>query len=377
MREGVSLYRFFRRANQPWRRIVFYSEGPSYYEYFDGLIEGLLSRSQLSLGYITSAENDPILQGGQERIRAFYFKTLLPLVLLFLDAKVLVMTMTDLHRFHIRRSVRGAHHLYVFHAMVSTHMVYQPGAFDHYDTIFCVGPHHVRELRRAEALYHLPAKRLVEVGYHRLERIYADHQSLLHRPTRRAGRKGLVLVAPSWGASNILETYIREVVTVLVNAGYQVVIRPHPEFMKRRPEVIDALKQEFVSNGHVEMELDRRSDRSIHEADVLVTDWSGIAPEYAFGTERPVLFIDVPLKVRNREYVKWGMEPIELELRSQLGIVLRPEAIGSIDQAVRTLIEQRATYRERIQRCRPHYVYNFCHASEVAVRDLLTFCRDG
>lgn len=374
IREFVSLYQFFRRANRPWRRLVFYSEGPVYSEYVEGLIEGVLSRTPLRIGYITSAEDDPILRGGQERLRAFYFNTLLPFVLLFLDAKVVVLTMTDLHRFHIRRSVRGAHHVYVFHALVSTHMGYRPGAFDHYDTIFCAGPHQLRELRRAEALHRLPAKRLVEVGYHRLERLYADHQSFQRRPVEG---KGLVLVAPSWGEANILETCVREAVTVLIHAGYRVVIRPHPESMKRRPEVIAALQREFTSNGQVEMELEQRSDRSIHEADALVTDWSGIALEYAFGTERPVLFLDVPPKVRNPDYGQWGIEPVERALRSQLGVVLKPEAVGSIAQAVGTLMARRAEYRERIQRCRAQYVYNFGHASEAAVRELLALCRDG
>ena len=33
----------------------------------------------------------------------------------------------------------------------------------------------------------------------------------------------------------------------------------------------------------------------------MVSDWSGVAMEFAFGLERPVLFIDVPRKTNNPE----------------------------------------------------------------------------
>lgn len=48
--------------------------------------------------------------------------------------------------------------------MVSTHMMYRLGAFDHYDFILGVGPRHIRELRQHEKLYQLPTKTLVEAG---------------------------------------------------------------------------------------------------------------------------------------------------------------------------------------------------------------------
>ena len=240
IREGICLYRFLRPNNRPWRVLVFYAEHAVYYQYFQALIDELHGEP---IGYITSDEHDPILQQPGDQVRAFYFRILLPFVILFLDAKALVMTMTDLHRFHIRRSIRGAHHVYVFHAMVSTHMVYAKGAFDHYDTIFCVGPHHLAELRRAEALDRTPKKRLLQVGYPPLDALYAEHQALRDRAAVGTERRGLILLAPSWGAENILETCGYQVVEVLTAAGYEVVVRPHPEFIKRRPDMIRGLDE--------------------------------------------------------------------------------------------------------------------------------------
>ena len=69
--------------------------------------------------------------------------------------------------------------MYLFHALVSTHMMYRYGAFDHYDSILCVGPHQVAEIRKHEEINKLSPKRLIEAGYYRLERIYQSYQKYL------------------------------------------------------------------------------------------------------------------------------------------------------------------------------------------------------
>ena len=61
----------------------------------------------------------------------------------------------------------------------------------------------------------------------------------------------------------------------------------------------------------------------------MVSDWSGAALEYAFGLERPVLFVDVPRKVNNPEYERLGIEPFEASVREQIGRVVAPERARS------------------------------------------------
>jgi hypothetical protein len=49
-------------------------------------------------------------------------------------------------------------------------------------------------------------------------------------------------------------------------------------------------------------------------------DWSGVAMEFAFGLEKPVLFIDVPRKVNNPEYKTLRAVPLEVSYRDQIWI---------------------------------------------------------
>ena len=79
-----------------------------------------------------------------------------------LKAKVLIMTMPDLETYHIKRSkVFPVHYVYLFHSMNSTHMEFQKNAFDHFDSIFCVGPYQIQEIRATEQLYNLKQKKLI------------------------------------------------------------------------------------------------------------------------------------------------------------------------------------------------------------------------
>ena len=69
-----------------------------------------------------------------------------------LKATVMVLTMMDLGNLQLKTSINPVHYIYIFHSMGSTHMVDHANSYDAYDSLFCVGPHHVAELRRREAL---------------------------------------------------------------------------------------------------------------------------------------------------------------------------------------------------------------------------------
>jgi YidC/Oxa1 family membrane protein insertase len=370
--EIVQAARFFGSKNRRWRNILFYSESSFYFQYFEGLIRRLTEEYRLDVGYLTSDENDPLLKRDRNRMKVFHFKKLLPFVLHLADAKVIVMTMTDLHRFHIRRSRRGANHVYLFHAMVSTHMTYRRGAFDHYDTVFCVGPHHKEEIRRWEELCGLPPKTLIEDGYPWLEKIHAAHREF--RAGRQTGEAPLILIAPSWNEANILEYCGEELIGVLAEAGYRVTVRPHPETVRRKPALIAELRRKFADRETVSFETDFLSDQSLHEAALLITDWSGIALEYAFGTERPVLFVDTPRKINNPDYQKLGIEPLEVKIRGELGPVVSPPDIRAAAALSADLIKNGAPYRDKIRDLRNRWLYDFGKSSEQGARYIASLC---
>ena len=162
-----------------------------------------------------------------------------------MDADIVVTTQEDLDNYYIKRSyVRpDVEYVFTFHHMTSTHLTAMKHSYDHYDTLLCVGPHQVKELRRAEQLYKLPEKNLVECGYHLLDENIASYAQLMEKQqagadagaaagagakapagaeaktpsgagakiaagaegSSSANDKPVVLVAPSWQENNLLD----------------------------------------------------------------------------------------------------------------------------------------------------------------------------
>src|SRR5262249_14889610 len=155
------------------RSIVFYSETAQDWHHLDPLIDVLIDRLSRTVCHVTSDRSAPLPPSRGGRLHAFRIRPGAVCTWFFqtLRADVMALTMLDLHNFHLKRSVHPVHYAYVFHSMGSTHMVDRANSYDHYDTLFCTGPHHVAEIRRREALHGLPAKRLFAYGYPRLERL--------------------------------------------------------------------------------------------------------------------------------------------------------------------------------------------------------------
>ena len=102
--------------------------------------------------------------------------------------------------------------------------------------------------------------------------------------------------------ASLFENGINELLDALEKTDYRVIVRPHPEFLKRRSSLAKTLKERVTQTRNFVWEDCLLSENNLYEADILITDRSGIAFEYAFGTERPVLFIDTPLKEHNKNW---------------------------------------------------------------------------
>jgi hypothetical protein len=371
----LSYYRqFTKKTSEEDKRIVFYTEHAVYYPNYEGMIEELTNKRKQTICYITSNPSDPILKTNNPRIKPFYLKYLLAFLMAFIKCRVFVMTLTDLNQFHLRRSINSVHYVYVYHSIVSIHMAYLSGAFDHYDSILCVGSHHVEELRKYEKMKGLPKKQLIEGGYYRLERIYSRYKKYLAASWSEQ-IKTTVLIAPSWGKDNVLESLGGELVAMLLERGYSVIVRPHPETVIRTPELLDIIDEKYGDNNALVIERSIVSDESLLKSDIMICDCSGVALEYAFGTERPVLFLDVPLKIRNENFQELGIEPLELSLRSELGIVVSPEEIESVPKIIETLISEKEKYREKITLLRNKHVFVFGKSSQVGADHILDFVK--
>ncbi|MDR2378926.1 MAG: membrane protein insertase YidC [Bifidobacteriaceae bacterium] len=371
-RERSDAKRFFAAKG---KQLVFYSEGSGYWKYFGRLIGYLLEHTDLTVHYVTSDPADAVFERRHPRLATYYIgRRALIAFMMKLDADVVVLTLPDLETFHIKRSLvrRDAEYIYLDHGMTSLHLMLREDALDHFDTVFCYGPNHNVEVRQLEELGDLPAKQLVNTGYGLLDDLL---EAVAAQDSTPAPGRPVALVAPSWQVDNLMELCLEETVRPLAEAGFEVVVRPHPEFVKRFAPKVAASRAalaDLIETGRVEFQTDFSSNATVYTADLVVTDWSSIAQEFSYATGRPSIFVNTPMKVMNPHWDRIAAPPLDITLRDQIGVSIDVADLGRIGAVAREFKERAAVWRERIEQVRRDNIYNI-GASERAMGEYLVW----
>lgn len=376
-REKQDYKRFFSVVN---KHLVFYSEGSGFYKYFKGIIEYILKNTNITIHYITSDPNDQIfkLAESESKIKPYYIgENKLITLMMKMDADVVVMTMPDIENFHIKRSYirKDIKYIYIPHGMDSLNMTMRTGSMDHYDAVLCTGKNQKEEIEKIEAAYNLPKKELVEWGYTLLDEMKADYDRMVEERKATAnedneGKK--ILIAPSWQKDNIVDSCLEELLDNLKGKGFKVTVRPHPQHVRHMPEKMEGLKERYKDNDDIEIQTDFSSNSTVFEADMMITDWSGIAYEYAYTTCKPVLFIDTPMKIMNPEYKKIDTEPINIWIRNEIGRVLKVDEMDKAADTVKQMMDSASDYKAKINEFVNEYVYNVGNSAQVGAKYIIS-----
>ncbi len=359
------------------KKLVFFSENRGYYKYFEKIIDQLLLHSDVVIHYVTLDPADPVLKRESERFQAYFIddRTVIPLMMK-MDADVVVMTMPDLEQYHIKRSLirKDIEYVYLHHAMTSFHLVLRKGALDHFDTVFCNGPNHVEEIRQMERVYGLPEKKLVEVGYPLLDLLLEQVQGMKLQKSEIPQ----ILIGPSWQKDNLLEYCLEPLLEALFEGEYRIILRPHPEFIKRFPGKMKAI---FDRYGHrlgdrFQIETDFSANETVYASDLVITDWSSIAQEFSYATKKPSLFINTPMKIMNPEYKQIPVAPLDISMREEIGLSVDVENLESLRETVDKLLGEQAAYQEKITQVLQRNIYHIGHSAEVGSQYLLSSLRE-
>lgn len=360
-REKEDYKRFFSIAN---KHLVFYSEKSGFYKYFQDVIEYLLAHSNITIHYVTSDPNDQIfeLSKKQSRIKPYYIgERKLITLMMKMDAGMVVMTVPDLNKYYLKRSYvrKDIEYVYMFHAPLSFIMTISDGALDHYDTIFCTGIHQVKEIRESEKLYNLPKKRIVECGYGVIDNMAAHYQKNIAAYQNHKRKR--ILVAPSWQPDNILDSCLECLISSVAEKDWEVIIRPHPEYIKRYPGRMKEIQERLTSywGRNLILETDFSSNETVYSADVLISDWSWIPYEFSLATLKPVIFINTKMKEANPNWSKLPLTPLNLSLRNEIGISVEKDQVKDIAEKIEMLLEGQTAYQDKILKIREKYLFNF------------------
>lgn len=374
-REKEDYKRFFSIAN---KHLVFYSEKSGFYKYFQNVIEYLLSHSNITIHYVTSDPRDQVfeLAKSQPHIKLYYIgERKLITLMMKMDADMVVMTMPDLDNFHIKRSYvrKDIEYVYMFHWCTSTHMVIREHALDHYDTVFCPGPYQMEELRCSERMYRLPEKRLIETSYGVIEKLAAQYEAMAKE--KDSNPLPQLLIAPSYQDGNIMDSFIDQILEVLLPLNIRIIVRPHPQYIRRSPQKLEAFQRKYRDCFCLEkfvFQTDFSSGETVYRSDIVLTDWSTIAYEFALTTLKPALFIETPMKVINPHYINYPMKPLDITLRDEIGIAINGKEIPKLPEIVQEMLKKHTQWQSQILSIRQSIMPKFGKSGELGGKYIIS-----
>ena len=355
-------YRAYKKLPKSYKKVVFYSESFQDWHHLKPLLNALLD-DDIAVTYVTSDDKDPGLLKLSKKYRSIYIGKGFFRILFFqfLRAKLLILTMMDLNNFELKRSMHPVHYVYIFHSLTSTHMVDTEKSFDHYDTIFCAGPHQKKEIELREKNKDLKAKNLVPYGYPRIEK-------LIQLSSKPKNEKKVILLAPTWGEQSIINLMGMEICSIILNQGYSLILRPHHETIKRSPQLINEIENKYSHLETFRLVREMGDSESLLQSDLLICDWSGTAIEYAFGLEKPIIFIDIPPRVRNPNWREIQSEPLEMSIREKVGRVICPSKLDELPSSISQLLNEDQLSSSLIKSLREEFIYNLSR-SEITGRE--------
>ena len=275
-----------------------------------------------------------------------------------IEATLLVTTTPQLDVMTFRRSRRVRHYAIIQHALGESRYV-RPYAYDYFDTVLCCGEILKTNIRRMEAIRNSRPKQLLETGI-------PHYEELLRRCREAPPPCGdpVVLVAPSWGPLSMFEAFGTDFVAAIA-AKYRVIVRPHPQMKVSQPE----LYAKILSLQGVTVDTSRTPSDAMSKAHILLSDISGIAHEFAFIYERPVVIIDRKMATGGLEGELLGGDSEVKERCREFIVPVPPSEMPNITTHLAQALANHSV--ERIAAVRSQLIYNFGNASEVAANQLI------
>ena len=281
-----------------------------------------------------------------------------------IEAGLFVTTTPQLDVMTFRRSRRVRHYAMIQHALGESRFV-RPYAYDYFDSVLCCGPIVKSNIRRMEGIRGSAPKLLLESGIPHYDELLASAHDAVP-----SAHETTVLVAPSWGPLSMFSAYGVDFVRSIAER-YRVIVRPHPQMRVSQPE----LYSQILAIEGVEVDTARTPSLAMARADVLLSDISGIAHEFAFIHQRPVLVVD-------REICMAGLEGELLggksELKAACADFIVPISSDDMDVLVSHIDRVLKSHSsESLAAVRDQVVYNFGRASEVVAEQLEGIYRAG
>ncbi len=318
------------------KKYVIYNEGKQYWNVFKPVLDEFEKR-QIEVTYLTSYEQDPVFESDYKYVKKEFIgtgnKAFARLNLLVAD--IVLMSTPGLDVYQMKRSKNVKHYAHIRHGTGDATM-YRLFGIDYFDSVLLTGDYQINDLRYLENARGTKTKELVTVGCTYLDELKKKMDSI----PPETNHNFTVLLSPSWGPSAILSRYGEKLLTPLIETGWNIIVRPHPQSKKSENEMLEKLQDKYKDTKNLEWNFDRDNIFAMKKADIMISDFSSIIYDYTFLCDKPVMYVNADLDLRMYDASEvynedgsakkiWQFETIE-----KIGIELKEEQFTNIKEII-------------------------------------------
>lgn len=314
--------------------LAIFSDDKRYWQIFEPICRELDKRGQ-EVVYMTASEDDPALKNTYPNIKAEFIgkdnKAFAKLN--FLNARILFSTTPGLDVYQWKRSKEVDYYVHIAHASNDITR-YRMFGIDYYDAILLSGKYQADDIRELERMRNLPAKELEIVGIPYMDEMAARLEKA--QPIEKEGTT--VMLAPSWGKSAIFGVYGGRIIEKLLETGYHIIVRPHPQSWTSDKELIDRLMKEFPESEQIEWNRDSDNFEVLRRADILISDFSGVTFDFSLVYNKPIIYTNPNYDLS--PYDAWWLPnpPWTISALPKMGRELTEENMENIKELIDTCL---------------------------------------
>lgn len=306
---------------------VIFADDKRYWNVFEPICDEFEARG-VSVSYLTASPNDPGLEKEYNHVnttfigegnKAFAYLNML-------KADMVLATTPGLDVYQWKRSRDVKYYAHILHA-ISDASMYRMFGLDYYDAVLLSGAFQADQVRELERLRNLPAKELPLVGLPSMDTMKTR---LAEEPPLPADHETTVLLAPSWGASAIFSLYGGKIIDALLGTGYKVIVRPHPQSFTSEKDLMDQLMHDHPESEKLIWNRDNDNFAALYEADILISDFSGVIFDYALVFDKPVIYTEPSFDAAPYDACWLKEEPWTFKTLPHIGRELTMDSLNDI-----------------------------------------------
>lgn len=310
--------------------IVIFSDHKRYFTTFKPICDEL-DKKGIRTVYMTMSPDDPALETHYENITAEFIGSGNDAFarMNLLNARIVLSTTPSIDVFQWKRSKDVDWYVHVLHSAGDVTM-YRLFGIDYYDAILTSGKFQEDEVRALEKMRNLPAKELYRAGIPYMDEMLKRAKTY----ERKQSDVPTILLAPTWGEYGLLNRYGEELIRSLVDTGYNIVIRPHPQSFTADKDLIDGLMSKFPESDKLHWNRDNDNFEALADSDIMISDFSAVNFDYAFVFDKPLIYSNTGFTKNLYDAWRFEEDPWNVATPRRIGIELTKENIPNLKQII-------------------------------------------